>query len=135
MSSEWSVAPYFHVPDIHQAVEYYQDKLGFTYSQLWGDPPNFVMMRREGAVIMISSIPLAEKYPELLSPNRKVDHHAWDAYIWIGTADIHELYNELKGKGAIISHEPMKKEYYGMYELEVEDPWGYVICFGQNLEE
>lgn len=133
--SNWRIAPNFFVPDIVKAAEYYRDQLGFKFEQYWGEPPEFVMVNRGGSVIMLILLPLADKYPDMLQPNRKRDHHAWDAYIWIGEESLDELHQEFVAKGARIVSPPTKKEYYGMIEFEVMDPFGYVICFAQDLNE
>jgi len=128
---KWRSAAYFIVPDIEEATGYYKDKLGFSVDD-WG---SFAMVNRGGVTIMLNELKMGQKYPEMINPNRKRDHHAWDCYIWIYDQDLDTLYDELKGNGAIISHKPVKKSDYGMYELEVEDPFGYIICFGQDMFE
>ncbi|MCY3413118.1 MAG: VOC family protein [Candidatus Heimdallarchaeota archaeon] len=133
MNEQWNTAPYLFVSDIQQAANYYKEKLGFSFSQYWGDPPSFVMMYRGGITIMLSLLPLSDKYPDMLQPNRKRDHHAWDAYIWIGKQDIEALYQEFVNNGVTIASKPTKKDYYGMYEMEVMDPFGYVLCFAQDI--
>lgn len=131
MTDRWRSAAYFTVPDIKQATDYYRDKLGFSVDD-WGD---FAMVNRSGVTIMLNQLKLGQRYPELINPNRKSDHHAWDCYIWIHDYNLDELYSELQERGAIIVHEPVKKPMYGMYELEVEDPFGYIICFAQDLDD
>ena len=132
MSEEkWKSAPYFIVPDIKKATDYYKDILGFTVDD-WGE---FAMVNRGGVTIMLNQLKMGQMYPDMINPNRKNDHHAWDAYVWISNQDLEMLYTELKDKGAIISHPPTKKKDYGMYEFEISDPFGYVICFAQDLED
>jgi catechol 2,3-dioxygenase-like lactoylglutathione lyase family enzyme len=129
VSANWSVAPYFFVPDVVQAAAFYRDKLGFQYERLWGDPPAFCMVKRGGIVIMLSQ---AEgggpPHPNALDDPERA---AWDAYIWIdGKAD--QLAEEFRSKGVTLEREPCDQEY-GCRDFEVLDLNGYRLCFGQVL--
>src|ERR1043166_7398493 len=94
----WFIAPYFFVPDVVAAANYYRDTLGFQYGRLWGEPPAFCMVHRAGITIMLSQI----EDPALVRPNSEGDREggAWDAYIWDKDADM--LYAEFVSKGATI---------------------------------
>lgn len=48
-----AINPYFLVDDVYKAAEYYRDVLGFHFDQFWGEPPAFVMVRRDGIQIML----------------------------------------------------------------------------------
>lgn len=128
---QWKAAPYFIVPDIKQATDYYQNQLGFTVDD-WG---TFAMVNRGGVTIMLSELAMGKQYPELINPNRKKDHHAWDVYIWINKQDLKLLHEEFMSNEVNITSEPTERPMYGMMELEVTDPFGYVLCFGQDLEQ
>jgi hypothetical protein len=80
-SPRWAIAPYFLVPDVVTAANYYRDKLGFTYERFWGDPPAFCMVKRGGIIIMLSHIEGAggARPNSLVDPDRS----AWDAYVWV----------------------------------------------------
>ena len=51
------VAPVLLVRDVVAAANYFRDKLGFAYDRLWGEPPNFCMVRRDGQTVMLSQAP------------------------------------------------------------------------------
>lgn len=36
MSDRWFIAPYFFVPDVVAAANYYRDTLAFSYERFWG---------------------------------------------------------------------------------------------------
>jgi predicted enzyme related to lactoylglutathione lyase len=124
----WSVAPYFVVDDIVASANYYRDKLGFTYDRLWGDPPAFCMVRRNGVVVMLSQLAQAG----VMRPNRLADpeREAWDAYIWVDNVDA--LAAEFKTKGVKIVRDVCDQPY-GCRDFDVEDCNGYRLCFGQDL--
>ena len=42
-----SSSPHFLVRDVLSAGKYYEEKLGFTVPEYWGDPPGFAMSHRD----------------------------------------------------------------------------------------
>ena len=124
----YGIAPYFIVDDIFQSAEFYRDKLGFHFNRIWGEPPQFVIVHRDGASIMLKSI----SSPGHARPNNRVNPDAcWDAYIWVKDADT--LYEELRSRGVKITRE-IEDEPYGCRDFDVQDNSGYILCFGQDLE-
>ena len=123
----FGIAPYFIVPDVVAAAEFYRDKLGFHFDRYWGEPPGFVMVKRAGIVLMLSSIEgIRTAYP-----NCAVHPHAcWDAYIWV--PDARKLYEEFRSRDVTIKR-GIEDTYYGCRDFDVVDPNGYVLCFGQDL--
>jgi uncharacterized glyoxalase superfamily protein PhnB len=124
----YSIAPYFIVDNIFQSAEFYRDKLGFQFNRIWGEPPQFVIVHRDGVSIMLKSI----SSPGHTRPNNRVNTDAcWDAYIWVKDADA--LYEELRSRGVKITRE-IEDEPYGCRDFDVEDNSGYILCFGQDIE-
>jgi len=124
----WRVAPYFIVDDVVATANFYRDKLGFHYTRLWGDPPAFCMVSRNGVTIMLSKL----EATGVMRPNRLADSEgsAWDAYIWIGNADT--LHEEYKSQGVLIVRPPCDQPYE-CRDFEVEDCNGYRLCFGSDI--
>jgi glyoxylase I family protein len=58
-------------------------------------------------------------------PARIVAHH--DTGLFFGCPDVDAVYAHLCGKGVVV--EPPKVASYGMKQLHLEDPDGYVLCF------
>jgi hypothetical protein len=56
---------------------------------------------------------------------------AWDMHLRI--ADLAAEETALRAAGVAITRGPEPTEY-GMIELEVRDPDGHRVCFGQDLE-
>lgn len=124
----WAVAPDFIVDDVVATANYYRDKLGFSYERIWGEPPCFTMVMRNGAIIMLSQL---EK-SGAMRPNRLVDPHGgtWDAYIWVDDADA--LLAEFEAKGVTIAR-GICDQPYECREFDIHDCNGYTICFGGPL--
>jgi uncharacterized glyoxalase superfamily protein PhnB len=123
-----SVAPVFLVSSVVASAEYYRDTLGFTYEQFWGEPPSFVMMKRDGLTIMLAEHTHDGGAGDT-NPNARVTGHEdqWDAYVWVD--DVDALHAEVTAAGARIYSELCDTEY-GMREFQVVDPDGYQIGFG-----
>jgi hypothetical protein len=56
---------------------------------------------------------------------------AWTVYIWVN--DLSALHQELQSKEAKVIRGP-EEAFYHTREIEIEDCSGYVLCFGQNIE-
>ena len=124
----YSIAPYLIVDDIVQSAEFYRDKLGFHFNRYWGEPPCFVIVRRDNASIMLKSIGSTGHS----RPNHRLSSDSpWDAYIKV--KDARALYEELRSRGVKITREIEDTEY-GCRDFDVEDNSGYILCFGQDLE-
>lgn len=124
----YGVAPYLIVDDIFESAEFYRDKLGFDFNRIWGEPPQFVIVHRDGVHIMLKSIGARGS----VRPNYHVYADAcWDAYIWVKDADA--LYDELRSRGVKVTRE-IENAPYGCRDFDVEDNSGYILCFGQDIE-
>lgn len=121
-------AAYLMVKDIHAAVTYYTEKLGFKPERLWGDPPTFAMPKRDDQIIMLSQVPEGEQ----VITNSHHEGEYWDVYFWIADADA--LYAEYSKNMAEIAHELHNAEY-GVREFWVKDLDGHILAFGQNIED
>jgi uncharacterized glyoxalase superfamily protein PhnB len=126
-----SVAPYFLVRDVVATANWYHLNLGFSHGEFHGDPPAFVIVERDNVSIMLRQ-PSEDDGPVPPHSNRARLGHSWDCYIYV--RDVDELFEELSANSAPIIRSPESTEY-GCRELEVEDPNGYVLCFGQILEQ
>ena len=115
--------PVLVVSDLQRAVEFYCSRLGFIDPNVWGEPPCFAMMHRDGFDLMLS---LAED-PAHVRPNGP--NGIWDMYLRV--ADLAEEHAALTEADVVIARPPSPTEYE-MIEMEVLDPDGYRICFGQN---
>jgi predicted enzyme related to lactoylglutathione lyase len=125
----WSIAPYFIVADVVATANFYRDKLGFHYERLWGEPPNFCMVQRNGIVIMLSQCAVLGA----MRPNGAAYPHSehWDAYLWVDDADA--LYREYQQKGVSIARH-ICDQPYGCRDFDILDCNGFRLCFGHNTE-
>ena len=120
-----SSTPLFVVSGLTRSVEFYVQELAFQDPSLWGEPPCFGLIHRDGVEIMLS---LAEA-PAHVTPNGP--NGIWDAYF--RTADIVGEHEALVTAGVAIARLP-ERTVYNMIEMEIVDPDGYRICFGQDTK-
>jgi len=100
------IAPYFVVDDVAASAAYYRDVLDFRFDRLWGEPPCFVIVGRDGVEIMLKSV----GEPGHARPNRTAHREtSWDAYLWV--RDLDGLYRELRARQAKVVREPETAVY------------------------
>ena len=119
-------SPHFFVSDLTRSVRFYVDVLGFDEPRLWGEPPCFAMPSRDGFIVMLNQADGKTPRPNGLSD-------CWDAYFWCDCID--QLHETLISHDADIVHGPEVREYYGMKEIGVRDPDGYMLVFAHDMVE
>ena len=124
-----SINPYFVVNDVFASAEHYRDVFGFHFDQFWLEPPQFVMVMRDGIQIMLHQ-PVEKAGEPRVHTNSKVIPFAYDAYIYV--RDVDSLYNELSERGANTLGEPELLPH-ACKEFRAKDLDGYVLCFGELI--
>ena len=123
-----NVAPVLLAPDVFETAEYYRDVLGFHFDQIYGEPPSFVIVERDGARLMFRQPREGAPQPSnaAITPN-----FPSDVFIWVD--DVDALAGELRGKQAAILSGPTYRPIWNGKELEVRDCDGRVLVFGQMM--
>ena len=122
------VNSYFLVDDVQASAAQYRNAMGFDFEKFWGDPPAFVMVRRDHIQIMLRQ--RATSAEAVARPNKARLPDSFDAYVYV--RDVDALHEEYRERGAKILYEPYDQPHQ-CREFEVEDMNGYVLCFGQDL--
>lgn len=121
-----SSAPVLLVRDVVAAANHYRDALGFTYERFWGEPPDFVILKRDHLHLMLSQAPAGT----VITPHWQINHNMWNVYFWVD--DVDALYAEFQKRGAKIDY-GLGNKPYDVREFGVQDLDGYDIAFGQPL--
>lgn len=119
-----SSAPVLLVADVVGSANWYRDKLGFNFDQLYGEPPDFCILERDNFKIMLSQV----KDKSEIKPNWKIVEKMWNIYFWVD--DVEAIYDEFQKSGASIDY-TLYLTPYGVKEFGINDPDGYDVAFGQ----
>jgi uncharacterized glyoxalase superfamily protein PhnB len=116
-------APYLLSRNVEALSAHYEGVLGFSREYTGGDPPEFVIVARDGLPVMLRR---ASKDARIV-PNEQ-QGGTWDVFFWVRGA--RALHGEMVANGADIVYGPVVQPY-GVEEFAVRDPEGYVLGFGE----
>jgi catechol 2,3-dioxygenase-like lactoylglutathione lyase family enzyme len=122
-----SAAPAFLVKDVFETAEFYRDVLGFSFDGVFGDPPSFVILDRDGARLMCRQ----PRDGQIQASNAASIGDFFDVFLYAD--DVEALATELRAKGAEIVHGPTYRPIWNGKELAVRDCNGRTLCFGQSM--
>ncbi len=117
-------AAQLYVTDVRASCDYFTSKLGFAVAFLYGDPPFYGAVTRDGARLCLRLVcePVfvgdVRQREQLLSASVEVDT----------AAEIKQLYLEFQAAG-VEFHQKLKKEPWGARNVIVLDPDGNLILF------
>ncbi len=120
-------APVLLVRDVVAAANHYRDAMGFSYERFWGEPPNFVILKRDGMYVMLRQA----DDPKHVVPHWTVADKLWNIYFWV--SDVDALHSEFVSRGAKIDY-GLCNQSYGCREFGTQDLDGHDIAFGQPIE-
>lgn len=123
-----AVAPILLVQDVVRSAAYWRDAAGFSFDRLWGEPPAFVMLRRDGLTLMLQQAP----HGHVITPHWKIVGGMWNVYFWVKGVDA--LYQEFRERGAIIDYAIGDKPY-GCREFGIRDLDDHDVAFGEVMRE
>lgn len=120
-----SLAPQFLVDDLNRAIAYYRDALGFTFGQPWGG--FYAIGRLDGLELHLKEAPKNRAERKHRRDSEHLDASA-------GVDGIEPFYEQCVARGAKIL-KPLAATEWGTKDFYVEDPDGYIICFGGRSAE
>jgi len=113
--------PQLFVTDVGASCEFYTKKLGFTVAFIYGEPPFYGQVFRDGARLNIRHLDEPAINPEL-----RDREHLLSASITV--ADAEPLFLEFQTAG-VLFHQTLKAEPWGARTFIVRDPDGNLILF------
>ena len=123
-----SVSPFFIVKTLAEAVDFYNQQLGFATDLLGpAEDPFFAIVRRDAARVLLKEIG-----PDIHPVPNHTRHEwaRWDALIM--SSDPDALFSEYQARG-VPFHETLGDTGDGLRAFEVKDSDGYVLCFARPL--
>ena len=114
------------VAHVQRALEYYRDKLGFEVERYDRIPEHYGYASRDDCHIHFACWEGVEPRPnsEVVPPDM------FDVYIYVD--DVDALHEELLERDAELLHGPVDQGY-GVRDIRVRDPNGYILAFGTLL--
>jgi catechol 2,3-dioxygenase-like lactoylglutathione lyase family enzyme len=125
------VAPLVQVFDMPKSIRFYRDVLGFavtSHSKAKSgdeDDVDWCMLELGPATVMLNTAYDPGDVPAEPDAGRWSGHQ--DTGLFFGCPDVDAAYRHLVEKGVDVS--PPKVAWYGMKQLYLKDPDGFVICF------
>ncbi len=110
------------IKDMDTSLHFYRDKLGFTVTFEWNDPPEYVILKKGESI----SIHLTRKQDDTLPSSQ---HSVM--YIFVYNPDI--IYQECIRHNILITT-PIGDRDYHMRDFSIQDPDGYIITFGKGID-
>jgi catechol 2,3-dioxygenase-like lactoylglutathione lyase family enzyme len=127
------LAPLLSVFDMPTSIKFYCEGVGFELVATDKKPaPHFawVLLRLNGSELMLNTAYDEGERPPAPDPGRIAAHS--DAAVYFSCPDVDGAYAHLRGKG-IDAKEP-RIAPYGMKQLYLTDPDGYLLCFQWRAE-
>jgi catechol 2,3-dioxygenase-like lactoylglutathione lyase family enzyme len=119
-------APVLLCRSVPASVAYWTDKVGFEATGTWGEPPEFAILRRGEARLMLGQA----KADHAIVPFWQLRSGLWNAYFWVD--DVAAIFEEMKRRGAVIDYDLCRQDY-GVLEFGIRDLDEQDIGFGQVL--
>ena len=121
------MAPLLQVFDMPTSLAFYRDLLGFERvdDSGAGDTSDWVWLRLHGVELMLNTAYESDGRPSEPDPARIAAHQRTG--LFFGCRDVDGAYAYLLANG--LQPDPPKIQDYGMKQLYVTDPDGYVLCF------
>lgn len=112
-------SPVLTVDDAEKTSEFYREVMGFRIERALGNPPYYVVVRRDGVSIHFSE---REDVTVKIQP----------CHVYVLVRDVDAVYDELNSKGVRLFSPPENSDH-GMREFEATDPNGHFLTFGQPV--
>jgi glyoxylase I family protein len=123
--------PLLQVFDMPTSVAFYRDRLGFEVVQQAGagDDVDWIWLRKNDSDLMLNTAYERDERPPRPDPARIAAHA--DVTLFYGCRDADALHRALRERG--VECGPPTVAPYGMKQLTVRDPDGYLLCFQHRV--
>jgi uncharacterized glyoxalase superfamily protein PhnB len=119
-----NAVPVIATADVQFTVAYYMRVLGFAEHFIYGDPPVYAGIERDGVLLYIA------RDPELASVLKRHPNLHPEVFLWVHSVD--KVFAEHKRRGAVIVEE-IADRAWDARQYVVEDPNGYHLKIAEPL--
>jgi catechol 2,3-dioxygenase-like lactoylglutathione lyase family enzyme len=121
--------PQLFVADIQASCDFFAQKLGFAIVFVYGEPPFYAQVRRDGARLNLRCVD-----GPLIDGALRERESLLSAAMTVATADeIKRLFVELQSAG-VAFHQTLRVEPWGARDFVVKDPDGNLLLFAGPAE-
>ena len=117
--------PVVATSDVRATLGYYERVLGFRGHFVFGDPPVYAGVERDGVLLYVTHD------PRMAATLKSCDLHP-DIFLWV--QDVDQMFKEHCERGAKIV-EPVSDRPWDARQYVVEDPNGYRLKIAEPLDE
>lgn len=115
-----SLTPMLNVPDMEEAVRFYRDVLGFACVNRF---EGWAALARDGVEVMIC-LPNAHEPPSKAT---------FTGSLYFRCDNVDTLWEAFRDKATVVY--PIENFFYGMREFAIRDNNGYMLQFGQIIDD
>lgn len=122
-----NLIPILGVADVGKTIKFYEDALKFEVKNTYEHEGILVWAFLQSREVEL----MVEAHEEQVSNNSHQLEK--DTTLYFYPDDVEELHALLKTQGYPVSDR--RVTFYGMKEFHLQDPNGYLLCFGQETDE
>jgi len=121
------LTPLLEVFDMPTSLRFYRDVVGFEVvgQSSEGDNCDWCLLQLQEVYLMLNTAYEQDERPPSADPSRVSAHR--DTGLFFRCPDVDAAYTHLHDQG--VDLKPPKDAPYGMRQLYLNDPDGYVLCF------
>lgn len=108
--------------NLQTTLAFMQDKLGFSLHRLYEDQGHLIVRRA-----------VAEIHFWLARSEDEARHYGSASSCYIRVQNIQSLYDEFIARGMTLRY-GLTRQPWGMNEMQVDDPYGNAIRFGESVD-
>ena len=126
------MTPLLEVFDMPTSLRFYRDVLGFEVVGQSSERDNcdWCLLQLQEVYLMLNTAYEQDERPPSADPSRVSAHR--DTGLFFRCPDVDAAYTHLHDQG--VDLKPPKDAPYGMRQLYLNDPDGYVLCFQRPVE-
>ena len=113
--------PILQSTDVDASIDFYTVGLGFSLAGVWKNDDGGT----DFAIVQLDSITLGLQRADDVQASEN-----WAAYLYV--ADIAAYRDQIQANAVRLSRD-LESKFYGCQDLDVRDPDGNILCFGQDI--